>query len=132
MNFQDALTTELQSSKTIDYRTFLLSISFHQLVTPLIMLNATVVSLFFPGIPRKTPEEKEFGDFSIFEDPEAHYSTFNFHYLPKPFDRLEKLNEFNTLLGENTIKNVMVECVRRRRERKAMNGKNGMNGMNGH
>jgi len=91
------------------------------------LVNKTFREQIRPGIPRNTPQEKEFGDFSIFEDPEAHYSTFNFHYLPKPFDRLEKLNEFNTLLGENTIKNVMAECVRKRRERKAMNGKNGMN-----
>ena len=79
----------------------------------------------FPGKPRKTAEDRDFGDFSIFEDPEDPYSTFNFHYQPKPFDRLAKLNEFNTLLGEQTMKDVIKEFVKKRRERKAMNGVNG-------
>ncbi|CAH3013928.1 unnamed protein product, partial [Porites evermanni] len=78
-----------------------------------------------PGVPRKTTEEKDFGDFLIFEDPENWYSTFNFHYPPKPFDRLADLNEFNTLLGEQTIRDVIAECVRKRQKGKAMNGVNG-------
>lgn len=78
-----------------------------------------------PGVPRKTAEEKDFGDFLIFEDPESWYSTFNFHYPPKPFDRLADLNEFNTLLGEQTIRDVIAECVRKRQKGKAMNGANG-------
>ena len=82
----------------------------------------------FSGVPRKTAEELDFANFSIFEDPEGHYSTFNFHYTYKPFDRLAKLCEFNTLLGEQTIKDVMADCVRKRREGKVMNGMNGMNG----
>ena len=82
----------------------------------------------FLGVPRKTAEELDFANFSIFEDSEGHYSTFNFHYTPKPFDRLTKLCEFNTLLGEQTIKDVMADCVRKRREGKAVNGMNGMNG----
>jgi len=77
----------------------------------------------FLGVPRKTTEERNFADFSVFEDPHGSYSTFNFHYPPKPFDRLAQLNEFNTLLGEQTIKDIMVECVRKRRQGKARNGK---------
>ena len=99
-------------------------------------INIALYFALFPGVPRKTTEERDFGNFSIFEDPDAYYSTFNFHYPPKPFDRLEKLNEFNTLLGEQTIKDVMAECVRKRREGKAKNGThngNGTrNGTNGH
>lgn len=87
------------------------------------MLN--VVFFAFSGVPRKTAEEKEFADFSIFEEPEGVYSTFNFHYLHKAYDRLTKLCEFNTLLGEQTIKDVMADCVRKRRESKVMNGMNG-------
>ena len=80
---------------------------------------------FLSGVPRGTTEEKDFADFSIFEDPDGWYSTFNFHYPPKQFDRLAKLNEFNTLLGEQAIKDVMAECVKKRRERKAPNGMHG-------
>ena len=58
----------------------------------------------------------------MFEDPEQYYSTFNFHYPPKPFDRLSALSEFNTLLGEQTIKDVIADCVKKRREGKTMNG----------
>ena len=57
----------------------------------------------------------DFSDFSVFEDPDTPYSTFNFHYPPKTFDRLEKLNEFNTLLAEKTVKDVIAERVGKRR-----------------
>ena len=80
---------------------------------------------FLSGVPRKTAEEKDFGDFLIFEDPESWYSTFNFHYPVKQFDRLADLNEFNTLLGEQTIRDVIAECVRKRQKGKATNGVNG-------
>ncbi|XP_020624400.1 cytosolic phospholipase A2-like isoform X3 [Orbicella faveolata] len=92
------------------------------------LVNKTFKEQSKPGVPRKTAEELDFANFSIFEDSEGHYSTFNFHYTPKPFDRLTKLCEFNTLLGEQTIKDVMADCVRKRREGKAVNGMNGMNG----
>ncbi|KAJ7382064.1 Cytosolic phospholipase A2 [Desmophyllum pertusum] len=97
------------------------------------LVNKTFKEQVSPGVPRKTAEEKEFADFSIFEDPEGYYSTFNFHYPPKPFDRLSKLCEFNTLLAKDTIKDVMADCVRRRREGKVENGAtNGKDGSNGH
>ena len=67
------------------------------------------------GIKRETEEEKEYGDFSLFEDPDDPYSTFNFHYLNKPFDRLSNLMEFNTLLCGDVIKDTMAECVVKRR-----------------
>ena len=73
----------------------------------------------FLGVARKTSEEKKFGTFSIFEDPDDHYSTFNFHYPHKSFDRLTQLMEFNTLLGEQTIKDVIADGIRRKREQKA-------------
>ena len=81
-------------------------------------------SPFLSGVSRETAEEREFADFSVFEDLEGAYSTFNFHYPAKPFDRLAKLNEFNTLLGEQTIKGVLAECVRKRRKDKEMNSIN--------
>lgn len=75
----------------------------------------------FSGIPRSTAKETEFADFSIFEDPEGHYSTFNFNYARKPFDRLAELSKFNTLLAEKTIMDVMANCVRNRRTENAKN-----------
>ncbi|XP_078356825.1 cytosolic phospholipase A2-like [Oculina patagonica] len=92
------------------------------------IVNKTFKEQSSPGVPRKTAEEKTFADFSLFEDPEGHYSTFNFKYPRKPFDRLSKLNEFNTRLAEQTIKDVMADCIRKRREGKAINGMH----MNGH
>jgi len=94
------------------------------------LVNKTFKEQSKPGVPRKTAEELDFADFSIFEDPEGHYSTFNFHYTNKPFERLTKLCEFNTLLGEQTIKDVMADCVDRKRA--GGNVMNGMNSMNGH
>ena len=73
-----------------------------------------------PGVPRKTSSEKEFGAFAIFEDPDNNYSTFNFHYPHKAFDRLTQLMEFNTLLAKETIKDVIADGVRRKRQLKAM------------
>ena len=70
---------------------------------------------FSSGVPRKTAEEKEFAKFSVFEDPDNYYSTFNFHYPTEPFDRLSALTEFNTLLGEQAIKDVIADCVTKRR-----------------
>lgn len=82
-----------------------------------VLCNKTFKEQSSPGVPRETAEAKKFADFPVFEDPKGAYSTFNFHYPEKPFDRLTKLNEFNTLLGEQTIKDAMTECVRRRRKR---------------
>ena len=87
------------------------------------MLSLTLYCPASLGVARKTAEERNFADFSVFEDPDDSYSTFNFHYPPKPFERLAKLNEFNTLLGEQTIKGVMAERVRKRATRRQNNGR---------
>ncbi|XP_058949865.2 cytosolic phospholipase A2 isoform X1 [Pocillopora verrucosa] len=79
------------------------------------LVNKTFKEQSKPGVPRKTAEEKEFAKFSVFEDPDNYYSTFNFHYPTKPFDRLSALTEFNTLLGEQAIKDVIADCVTKRR-----------------
>ena len=55
------------------------------------------------------------GDFSIFEDTEGWFSTFNFRYPKEQFNRLADLTYFNTLLGEQTIKDVIAEGVNKRR-----------------
>ena len=47
------------------------------------------------------------------------YGTFNFHYQNEQFNRLADLNEFNTLLGEQTVKDVIAGCMPRRRQRRA-------------
>ena len=59
-----------------------------------------------PGVPRETQEELDFADFDLFDDPERPYSTFNFKYQHKAFDRLTQLAEFNTLLHVEDIKKV--------------------------
>ncbi|GAB1603689.1 cytosolic phospholipase A2-like isoform X2 [Argonauta hians] len=64
-----------------------------------------------PGVPRETKEEKEFADFSIFDDTDTPYSTFNFSYSNLAFDRLTKLTEFNTLLHINDIKECIAEQI---------------------
>ncbi|XP_054709516.1 cytosolic phospholipase A2-like [Uloborus diversus] len=58
-----------------------------------------------PGVPRESAEELEFADFNIFggEQRKA-YSTFNFKYPPKQFDRLSQLMEFNVLNNLDIIK----------------------------
>jgi len=67
------------------------------------------------GVKRKTDEEKKFADFKILDDPNNSYSTFRFQYPNLQFDRLSDLGYFNTLLGEDAIKDVMAECVKKLR-----------------
>jgi phospholipase A2 len=44
-----------------------------------------------------TEEDKEFGNFAIFDDPEDPYSSYKFEYEEKHFDRLHELMKYNTL-----------------------------------
>ena len=67
------------------------------------------------GIPRITKEEQKAGDFSVFNDPDKRFSTFNLKYSHDIFDRLSGLVEFNTALNEQLIKDTMVQCVQRKR-----------------
>ena len=67
-------------------------------------------------MPRTTEEEKQFGDFDIFDDPERHYSTFNFKYSNLAFERLTKLTEFNTLLYKDLIMDKIKECIVKKKE----------------
>lgn len=69
-----------------------------------------------PGVPRTTDEEKEFADFDIFDDPQRPYSTFNFKYPKKSFERLTKLTEYNTLLYTDLIKEKIKQCIQRRQK----------------
>ncbi|XP_064615815.1 cytosolic phospholipase A2-like [Liolophura sinensis] len=86
-----------------------------------VVLHFTLVNLDFrkykaPGVPRETTEEKEFAEFAVFDDPEAPYSTFNFTYTHKAFDRLSQLMEFNTLNHLKEIKEAITEAVQRKRK----------------
>ena len=67
------------------------------------------------GVPRETEEEKEFGNFAIFDDPKKPYSSFNFEYDHDHFDRLCKLMRYNTLAHLNTIKEKIASRVNFRR-----------------
>ena len=73
-----------------------------------------VFFLFISGVPRSTEEDKDYANFSLFEDPDNCYSTFNFHYPSEQFNKLADLNEFNTLLAEKTIRDVITDCIQRR------------------
>lgn len=79
--------------------------------------NSYVLQIWFspPGIPRETEEEKDFADFDLFDDPERPYSTFNFKYTNKSFDRLTKLTEFNTLMYKDLILEQVKHCIKVRR-----------------
>lgn len=68
------------------------------------------------GVPRVTEEEKEFADFDLFDDPQRPYSTFNFKYPKKSFERLTKLTEYNTLLYKDLILEKIKQCVKRRQK----------------
>ncbi|XP_068546766.1 cytosolic phospholipase A2 isoform X2 [Anas acuta] len=69
-----------------------------------------------PGVPRETPEEKDFADFDIFDDPNTPFSTFNFQYPNVAFKRLHDLMEFNTLNNIDVIKQAMMESIEYRKE----------------
>ncbi|CAH1802386.1 unnamed protein product [Owenia fusiformis] len=87
-----------------------------------VVMHFCLVNLNFrnfkaPAILRQTDEEKEFASFNLFDDPNSPYSTFNFKYTHEQFDRLKKLTEFNTLLHIEDIKDVMKECIEKRRNK---------------
>jgi len=65
-----------------------------------------------PGVERDEDDTR--GDFDLFGDTSP-YSTFNFHYEKKNFDRLHNLMRFNTLLHKQTILDNISECVNLRR-----------------
>lgn len=60
--------------------------------------------MMFLGVPRVENEDKDFGNFSIFDDPNKPYSSFNFEYTDRSFDRLHKLMKYNTLANLDIIK----------------------------
>jgi phospholipase A2 len=64
---------------------------------------------------RETKEDKDFGNFSIFDDPNEPYSTFKFQYDHKTFDRLHELMKFNTMLNIDMIREKIASYVGYRR-----------------
>lgn len=67
------------------------------------------------GKPRESEEDKEFGNFAIFDDPDQPYSSFNFEYDDKHFDRLCQLMRYNTLANMDTIKEKIASQIEFRR-----------------
>lgn len=65
-------------------------------------------------MPRITEEEKEAGNFDVFEGWD--YNTQNFDYSNDAFDRISALVEFNAKVNEDVIKDAIVQCVRRGKE----------------
>ena len=81
---------------------------------------ATLIFWLFPGKPRVTKTEKDFANFSIFDDPDKPYSSFTFSYDHQTFDRLHELMKFNTLLNVDLIKEKIAYQVLFRRNNKKM------------
>ncbi|XP_060561359.1 cytosolic phospholipase A2-like [Ruditapes philippinarum] len=86
------------------------------IVMHFILVNNEFREFKSPGVTRKTNEEREFGNFNVFDDPDKPYSTLKFQYSKRAFDRLASLMEFNTLLYEETIFNNIKKCVENRRK----------------
>ncbi|WAR30357.1 PA24A-like protein [Mya arenaria] len=83
------------------------------IVMHFVLVNITFRDYIKPGVRRRTAEEREYADFDIFDDPNKPYSTFNFKYSNKAFDRLSDLTEFNTCLCKDLILEKIKECVKR-------------------
>ncbi|XP_053390802.1 cytosolic phospholipase A2-like isoform X2 [Mercenaria mercenaria] len=84
------------------------------IVMHFVILNAEFREYKAPGVPRRTKEEKDYGNFDIFDDPNGSYSTSNFKYTNQAFDRLADLMEFNTLLWKEEIIENIKKCVKKR------------------
>lgn len=72
--------------------------------------------LFFTGIERETPKEKEEGNFSLcgLLSP---YQVFRLTYSEEDFEKLIKLTEYNVLNNEETILQTLryaIECKQQR------------------
>ena len=66
-----------------------------------------IIFTFLLGVPRRTAEDWEFANFDIFpRDKTTPYSTFNFTYEHRDFQRLWRLTEFNTLKSLDKVYSV--------------------------
>jgi hypothetical protein len=91
----------------------LASVNLMKINTITSLLMTSFIIFIILDIPRQTDEEKEFGDFQLFDDPNRPYSTFNFKYSPLAFDRMTQLMEYNTLRFKNLIMEKIRENVRK-------------------
>jgi hypothetical protein len=89
------------------------SVNLMKINTITSLLMTSFIIFIILDIPRQTDEEKEFGDFQLFDDPNRPYSTFNFKYSPLAFDRMTQLMEYNTLRFKNLIMEKIRENVRK-------------------
>ena len=67
------------------------------------------------GVRRMTQEDKDFGNFPIFDDPSQPFSSFKFEYTKENFDRLHQLMKYNTLANMQTIKDAISAGVQFKR-----------------
>ncbi|XP_046840432.1 cytosolic phospholipase A2-like isoform X1 [Xenia sp. Carnegie-2017] len=79
------------------------------------IVNKTFREFSKPGVRRVTKEEKDFGNFPIFDDPSQPYSSFKFEYTKEHFDRLHHLMKYNTLANMQTIKDAISARVQFKR-----------------
>ncbi|XP_028398219.1 cytosolic phospholipase A2-like [Dendronephthya gigantea] len=68
------------------------------------LVNKSFRDFSAPGVPRVDEESKDFGNFAIFDDPDKPYSSFNFQYTERSFDRLHELMKYNTSANLDIIK----------------------------
>ncbi|XP_028401055.1 cytosolic phospholipase A2-like [Dendronephthya gigantea] len=68
------------------------------------LVNKTFRNYLKPGVQRVTKEDRDFANFDIFDDADKSYSTFEFQYEKRTFDRLKEMMKFNTLLNMDLIK----------------------------
>lgn len=80
------------------------------------MVNAGFRTHKAPGRVRETDDEKEFGNFDIFDETTA-YAIWRFVYPNLSYDRLTAMMEFNILNNIETIKAEIQSVMERNRKR---------------
>ncbi|XP_041121014.1 cytosolic phospholipase A2 zeta-like isoform X2 [Polyodon spathula] len=66
------------------------------------LINQSFRKFKAPGVPRVTPEEKDWGDFVV-ECSDSPYCTSNFTYSKQQYSRLVELNQYNVLNNKDTL-----------------------------
>ena len=78
------------------------------------LVNAGFRHEVAPGEPRRTDDEKAFGDFNLFDDTTA-YAIWRFVYPNQSFDRLTAMMQYNVLNNVHVIKREIAELIQRKR-----------------
>ncbi|CAG0919094.1 unnamed protein product [Notodromas monacha] len=87
-------------------------------VIHIVLHNGSFREFDINGKARSEAKDRDFADFHVFSDPENPYSTFNFRFTGKSFDRLVALMEYNTLKALEDVKAELRSVVRAKRAAK--------------